>query len=178
VETFPHCVDRALEESGLAPELLELEITENILLGTSPSVTGVLMAVRARGVRLAIDDFGTGYCSLSYIMRFKADRLKIDQSFIRNITYDAGSRAVTTAIIGLASNLQIEVIAEGIETEAQHAELAGLSCQAVQGFLYSQPVPVERLLATIRIIEQSELHLAQVCGDIGGQETGKTSLLC
>jgi diguanylate cyclase (GGDEF)-like protein/PAS domain S-box-containing protein len=165
VETFPHCVDRALEESGLAPELLELEITENILLGTSPSVTGVLMAVRARGVRLAIDDFGTGYCSLSYIMRFKADRLKIDQSFIRNITCDAGSRAVTTAIIGLARNLHIDVIAEGIETVAHQAALLALSCHEVQGFLYSRPVPVEQLATTIRYIDESELHLAGAYGE-------------
>ncbi len=160
MENFPHSVDTALAEAGLAPELLELEITENILLGTSPGVTGVLASVRARGVRLAIDDFGTGYCSLSYIMRFKADRLKIDQSFIRGLTCDAGSRAVTTAIIGLARNLQIEVVAEGIETLAHQQELLALSCHEVQGFLYSRPVPVEQLAATIRSIDQSELHLA------------------
>lgn len=129
-----------LEETGLAPQHLELEITEGALMEFGLDAEAKLAALKRLGVRLAIDDFGTGYSSLAYLKRFSVDRLKIDQSFVRNIPDDRADMAISAAVIGLAKNLNMQVLAEGVETEAQFAYLNGLGCHAAQGFLFSRPV--------------------------------------
>ncbi len=144
-DNLVNVIKESLEESGLDPATLELEITENILVSDSPKPMSVLEQIRALGVRVAIDDFGTGFSSMSYIMRFRVDRLKIDRSFIRNMTVSADSRAVTSAVIALASGLNITVVAEGVETLAHRDLLLSKGCDEAQGNLYSKPVPFHEL---------------------------------
>ena len=114
---FPATVEHALQTSGLKPEQLELEITEHLLMVDSEESLEIMQRVRKLGVRFAIDDFGTGFSNMGYITRFAVDRIKIDRSFVSRCDIDENSRAVTAAIIALAHSLQIEVIAEGVESE-------------------------------------------------------------
>ena len=130
----------ALEDSGLAPDRLELEITESVLLEASQMTLGVLHALRALGVRIALDDFGTGYSSLSYLLKFPFDKVKIDRSFIRDLGRSAGSEAIIDAVIGLAERIGMEVTAEGVETAEQARHLAAKGCH-LQGFLFSAARP-------------------------------------
>src|SRR5258708_6604331 len=137
---FPATVERALQTSGLKPEQLELEITEHLLMVDSEESLEIMQRVRKLGVRFAIDDFGTGFSNMGYITRFAVDRIKIDCSFISRCDVDENSRAVTAAIIALAHSLQIEVIAEGVES-AQHVQmLRQMSCDQAQGYFYSRPL--------------------------------------
>ncbi len=138
-ENLPEIVSDALAESGLAPRHLELEITENILVNDSRKAMRVLDRVRSLGPRIAIDDFGTGFSSMSYILRFNVDRLKIDQSFIRNIMTEPNG-AITRAIISLAKGLKINVVAEGVETAEMSEILLREGCDEAQGYYYSKPV--------------------------------------
>ncbi len=156
-DRLPGVVREILKESGLDPKTLELEITENILVSDSPKAMNVLDEVRALGVRVAIDDFGTGFSSMSYIMRFRVDRLKIDQSFIRNMTTDPDSSAVTTAVIALARGLNIPVVAEGVETAAHRDLLSRQGCDEAQGYFYSKPVAIEEMIGVIRTLESEPL---------------------
>ncbi len=133
----------ALAESGLAPERLELEITEGLLLQNTDAVLRRLVALRALGVRIVLDDFGTGYSSLAYLWRFPIDKLKIDRSFVRDLDGDARAAAIVETIIGLSRVLRIPVTAEGVETEAQIRTLAEIGCDQVQGYLLSRPAPAE-----------------------------------
>jgi diguanylate cyclase (GGDEF)-like protein/PAS domain S-box-containing protein len=153
-ENFPNEVRQALAESDLDPRLLELEITENILVSDSPRALHILEEVRSLGVRIAIDDFGTGFSSISYIMRFRVNRLKIDQSFIRQVTVDPDSDAVTSAVIALGKGLNIAVIAEGVETEAHRDLLLSKGCDEAQGYFYAKPVTIGGLPNVIDVIEQ------------------------
>jgi len=137
---FVDHVAQALSRSGLPSHCLEVEITEHNLIEAQRTGT-VLHALGKLGVRLAIDDFGTGYSSLSYLKSFSVDVLKIDRSFIRDITQDDEDNAITTAIIALAHKLGLEVIAEGVETLEQQAFLLQNHCDSVQGFLFSHPLP-------------------------------------
>ena len=146
-------IEEALAESGLEPALLELEITENILVSDSPKVIRALDHIRNLGVRVSIDDFGTGFSSMSYILRFKVDRIKIDRSFISNINCDLNSGAVAHAIIALAHGLNINVIAEGVETFDVCDILVHKGCDEAQGFYYSRAVSIDQLLGVIRSIE-------------------------
>lgn len=130
----------ALERSGLPPHLLELELTESILLQDVENTLDTVRQLKALGVRLSIDDFGTGYSSLSYLKRFAVDRLKIDRSFVRDVNTDPDSAAIVRAVIQLARSLRLDIIAEGVETEAQLAFLREEGCQGVQGYLLSQPL--------------------------------------
>ncbi len=159
--SLPRTVRQALANAQLDPDCLELEMTENLLISDSPTSDAVLADMRSAGVRVAIDDFGTGFCNMSYIMRFHVHRLKIDQSFVRNMASDRESSAVTAAIIGLARGLNITVLAEGIETAAQHALLHQQGCDEVQGFFYAQPAPLERMASVIRGIEARRLNCEQ-----------------
>ncbi|MFT3855966.1 MAG: bifunctional diguanylate cyclase/phosphodiesterase [Aquabacterium sp.] len=134
-------VDEALAESGLAPERLELEITESALIEDHDGAQATLMALRSRGVRVALDDFGTGYSSLAYLKRFPMDKLKIDGMFVRSLDRDQDAQAVVTAIISLARALRLDTTAEGIETGEQLVMLKALGCDDVQGFLISRPMP-------------------------------------
>ncbi len=137
---FPATVEHALHTSGLKPEQLELEITEHLLMVDSEESLEIMQRVRKLGVRFAIDDFGTGFSNMGYITRFAVDRIKIDRSFISRCDVDENSRAVTAAIIALAHSLQIEVIAEGVESEQQVQMLRQMSCDQAQGYFYSLPL--------------------------------------
>ena len=132
-------VREALEATGLAPACLELELTESSVMTQAGQAAGTLDALRALGTTIAIDDFGTGYSSLAYLKRFPVDRLKIDRSFVRDIPQDTNDVALAKAIIVLAQSLNLEVVAEGVETKAQRELLKALGCQEMQGFLFSAP---------------------------------------
>jgi diguanylate cyclase (GGDEF)-like protein len=138
---LPELVGRVLRESGIRPGQLELEVTESVLMHEVEELTQLLRYLKEIGVRLAIDDFGTGYSSLSYLKRFPLDTLKIDRSFVRDIATSPGDKAITSAIVALARNLGVEVVAEGVETRAQADVLQALGCNVVQGFLYCRPIP-------------------------------------
>jgi diguanylate cyclase (GGDEF)-like protein/PAS domain S-box-containing protein len=142
-------VDNALRESGLPPEALELEITEHVAFDYQDS-TGPLFKLHERGVRLAFDDFGTGYASLSYLTQFPVSRIKIDRSFVGKIADDGEDAAVVRCIIGMAHNLGLEVVAEGVETAAQAALLRNEQCQEAQGFLYAKPLAAQEFEAYLR----------------------------
>jgi diguanylate cyclase (GGDEF)-like protein/PAS domain S-box-containing protein len=137
---FPATVERALYLSGLKAHQLELEITEQLLMVDSEESLEIMQRVRTLGVRFAIDDFGTGFSNMGYITRFAVDRIKIDRSFISRCDTDETSRAVTSAIIALAHSLNIEVIAEGVESENHVRMLTQMSCDQAQGYFYSRPL--------------------------------------
>jgi diguanylate cyclase (GGDEF)-like protein/PAS domain S-box-containing protein len=142
-------IQEKLGTCGLKPEDLELEITEGVMLSDSPVVTSFFDAMDHLGVKLAIDDFGTGYSSLSYLKKLPVSRLKIDQSFIRDIGIDDNDDAVIKSIIGLAHQFKMKVIAEGLETEAQLDFLRAHGCDEGQGYLISKPIPPEALEALV-----------------------------
>jgi diguanylate cyclase (GGDEF)-like protein len=133
-------VAEALKQSGLPPHMLELELTESILVQDVEVAIKTLRSLKEMGVKLSIDDFGTGYSSLSYLKRLAVNKLKIDQSFVRELAIDADSAAIVKAIIQLGHTLQLTVIAEGVETDAQFAFLRNYGCDEVQGYLFSRPV--------------------------------------
>jgi diguanylate cyclase (GGDEF)-like protein/PAS domain S-box-containing protein len=134
-----------LKETGLPPHLLELELTESMMMADVENAAQILHSLKKIGVHLSIDDFGTGYSSLAYLKRFPIDLLKIDQSFVRDITVDADDAAIATSIISLAHSLRLEVIAEGVETEAQLAYLRRHGCDYMQGYYFSRPIPAEEI---------------------------------
>jgi EAL domain-containing protein (putative c-di-GMP-specific phosphodiesterase class I) len=134
-----------LRETGLAPQFLELEITENILIDGIDSTMESMHALRAAGVRLAVDDFGTGYSSLSYLKHFPIDKLKIDQSFVRDLHVDANDAAIIRAILILAKSLNLKVVAEGVETDDQLRFLHTQGCDEYQGFFLTRPMPARDL---------------------------------
>lgn len=133
-------VQRILRETDLDGHLLELEITESLLIQNTELIVQMLYKIKAMGVQISIDDFGTGYSSLSYLKRFPVDRLKIDQSFIRDLTWDSDNAEIATAIISMGHSLRLKVIAEGVETEEQKQFLFERRCDEMQGFLLSRPL--------------------------------------
>jgi len=133
----------ALQTSGLPAHLLELELTESILLQDVDSTIATLQGLKTLGVKLSIDDFGTGYSSLSYLKRLAVDKLKIDQSFVRDMLTDADGASIVKAIVQLGHNLQLTVIAEGVETEAQRQALTEVGCDEAQGYLFGRPAPAD-----------------------------------
>src|SRR5262249_52912439 len=136
-------VENALAASGLPPGLLELEITESIAMQNFDLTVPLLTEFVGMGISISIDDFGTGYSSLSYLKRLPIHRLKIDQSFVAGIGREPRDTAIVRAIIGMAHNLGLGVVAEGVETEAQAALLRELNCDEIQGFVFSQALPAE-----------------------------------
>jgi len=134
-----------LKESGLDPGLLELELTEGVLMAHTEKTVKTLQALKGMGVRLAIDDFGTGFSSLSYLKRFPLDVLKIDRTFIKDIITDPDDAAITVATIEMARTLKLQVIAEGVETQPQLDFLTRNGCDLYQGYLFSRPVPPEEI---------------------------------
>ncbi|HUP97300.1 MAG TPA: EAL domain-containing protein [Usitatibacter sp.] len=143
-------VEQALAHSGLEPRYLELEITESISMGNPSQSVPLMHRLKATGVALSIDDFGTGFSNLSYLRRYPVDRLKIDLSFVREIVTDPGSLAISEAIITMSHNLQMQVVAEGVESEAQ-LELLGLrGCDSIQGYYFSPPLAREDLAELLR----------------------------
>jgi diguanylate cyclase (GGDEF)-like protein len=134
-------IKSALEISGLKPRRLELEVTESLLLANSEATLQTLHALRKLGVRISMDDFGTGYSSLSYLRSFPFDKIKIDQSFVKDLSAKEDSRAIVSAVIGLGRSLGMSTTAEGVETEAQLDLVRQQGCTEVQGFLFSPPLP-------------------------------------
>jgi EAL domain-containing protein (putative c-di-GMP-specific phosphodiesterase class I) len=147
---FAENVRNVLAETGLAPNLLELEITESTLMENAEDTLHVLHSLHNLGVRLSIDDFGTGYSSLSYLKRFPVDIIKIDRSFVRDVPQDADDAAIVTAIIALAHSLRLEVVAEGVETLAQLHFLQARRCDLFQGYHLSPAVPADLLEKLVR----------------------------
>ncbi|MHC9086434.1 putative bifunctional diguanylate cyclase/phosphodiesterase [Luteimonas sp. RIT-PG2_3] len=141
-EDFLHEVDAALRGSGLPPECLELELTETIALRDDDVAAATLQALRQRGVRAAYDDFGTGYASLSMLHHLAVDRVKIDHSFVRDVMDDRGDAAIVRSILLIAHNFDMQVTAEGVESVQQADFLRSLGCNEVQGYLYSEALPV------------------------------------
>ena len=140
-KSFLEMVHNALLESGLRPEFLELEITEGVLAKDINHTQYILSSLREQGIRIAIDDFGTGYSSLAYLKRFPIDVLKIDQSFVREMLLNESDIAIIEAIVKLAQALNLQLVAEGVETQEQAMCLRSLDCQTLQGYLFSRPVP-------------------------------------
>jgi diguanylate cyclase (GGDEF)-like protein/PAS domain S-box-containing protein len=130
-----------LEQTGLAPEALDLELTESLVMDNAEEFIAKLRALKALGVQLSVDDFGTGYSSLSYLKQFPVDRLKLDKSFVRHVVTDKGDAAIAQAVIRLGQILELAVTAEGVETEEQLAFLRRYGCDEAQGYLFSPPLP-------------------------------------
>ena len=151
---FVGTVTRAMRAANVSDGQLELELTESIVMDDVEHVAARLGELRKLGVAVSIDDFGTGYSSLAYLQRLPVDVLKIDRSFVRPLDMGGaearGAHALATAIATLARGLGLEVLAEGVETEAQFEALAGLGCDAIQGFLLGKPVPAAELEAVAR----------------------------
>uniref|UniRef100_UPI001C3080E7 EAL domain-containing protein n=1 Tax=Achromobacter sp. GbtcB20 TaxID=2824765 RepID=UPI001C3080E7 len=140
-ENLSQFVLSALDDTGLDPKLLELELTEGTLMDDAKATMATLERLRGIGVYLSIDDFGTGYSSLAYLKRFPVDVLKIDRSFVHDIETDAGSAAMVAAIVSLSHDLGMRVIAEGVETAPQREFLRERGCDEIQGYLFSRPLP-------------------------------------
>ncbi len=143
--TVAESVSRALGNSCLIPELLELEITESVVMQNAETTVEMLKELKRMKLKLAVDDFGTGYSSLSYLKRFPIDTLKIDQSFVRDVTTDADDASLVKAIIAMGHALQLNVIAEGVETPEQLAFLRQHGCDGMQGYSFSRPLPAEEI---------------------------------
>lgn len=141
---FPDLVARILRETRLPPSALELELTESLLMKNEENAIHILAALKELGIQLAIDDFGTGYSSLSRLRHFPIDRIKIDQSFIRTVTTNKDDKAIASAIISMADNLNLKVLAEGVETDSQFDFLRNKTCDEVQGFFVSKPLTIEQ----------------------------------
>lgn len=155
-EKLAEFVARMLEETGLEPKYLELEIIESLVMHDVERAVVILNELKALGVHLSIDDFGTGYSSLSYLKRFPFDKLKIDQSFVRDITSDPDNAAIVRAIIAMGHSLNLRLIAEGIETAGELSYLRSLACDDMQGYYFSRPVPApvfEQMLREDRRLE-------------------------
>ena len=140
-ENFVDRFNRALEDSGLDPAAIKLEITENTLMQDMEVIVPKLKYLRKRGVRIAIDDFGTGYSSLSYLQQFPINTLKIDRSFVHDIREDESDASIVNAIVAMARGLNLDLIAEGVENRTQLQYLARHGCSEVQGYIFSRPVP-------------------------------------
>ncbi len=152
-----------LEETGLAPQYLELELTESTIMRNAEEAVTMLSELHALGIGLAIDDFGTGYSSLSYLKRFPVDRLKIDRSFVSDIGASSDDETITSAIIALAHSLQLQVIAEGVETAAQLDFLRERACNEMQGYFFSRPVPHDAIPA---LLQRPQAHRASEAGTV------------
>ncbi|MCY1665452.1 two-component system response regulator [Rhizobium sp. SL86] len=149
---------KALDATGLDPKCLDLEITENIVMEKTESVISVLRQLSDLGVGISIDDFGTGYSSLNYIKQFPIDRIKIDQTFVRNMVTDPSDHTIVRTVAHLGHSLGLTVVAEGVETEAQAKLLMADGCDVMQGYLYGRPMPAQDLIALVRsgpVLEKS-----------------------
>lgn len=158
---FSELVGRVLRETGLAAQYLELELTETLLLANADVTLSVLKELRSMGLTLAIDDFGTGYSSFSYLRQFKVNKFKIDSSFIRDVATNPNDAAITAAIISMAKSLNLKVIAEGVETDAQVSFLRAHQCDELQGYYFSKPLTVDKVADKLRSTLLRELSANQ-----------------
>ena len=142
-ETLALKVASALAESGLDPRRLELEITEAVLIADDDAALVTLGQLRALGVHIALDDFGTGYSSLQYLQRFPFDKIKIDRSFVKEVTRNSGSASIIRAVVSIAADRNMITTAEGVETDQQRDTVQMLGCTQMQGYLFSRPVPAQ-----------------------------------
>jgi len=147
---FVQTIQQALADTGARAEMLELELTERMLMDDLGAVRDTLTRLRALGVRLAVDDFGTGYTSLKHLKELPLDRLKIDRCFVQDLPDDAGSAAIAAAIVQVGRGLGLQVLAEGVETAAQRDHLLALGCEAQQGLLDCAPMPAAQLEEWLR----------------------------
>jgi diguanylate cyclase (GGDEF)-like protein/PAS domain S-box-containing protein len=150
-EDFCELIRSVLQETGLAPEYLELELTESLLLSSADVTFSVLQKLKAMGLKLAIDDFGTGYSSFSYLRQFRVSKIKIDRSFVRDVAVNPDDAAITAAIISMARSLNLKVIAEGVENEAQMSFLRAHECDEIQGYYFSKPLAVDQVADKLRL---------------------------
>jgi len=151
-EGFRELIQRVLRDTGLAAEYLQLELTESLLLSNVDLTFPVLQHLKEMGIELVIDDFGTGYSSLSYLRQFPVNKLKIDRSFVKHLRVNPDDAAITAAIISLAKNLNLRVVAEGVESEEQMSFLRQHYCDEIQGYYFSRPLPADeaaRRLGTV-----------------------------
>ncbi len=163
--SFCEFIRKVLHEAGIAPKYLELELTESLLLANADVTLSVLKELKSMGVTLAIDDFGTGYSSFCYLRQFRVSKLKIDRSFIRDVAVKPDDAAITTAIISMAKSLNLKVIAEGVENEAQMSFLRAHQCDEIQGYYFSKPLAVDKVADKLRG-DTPELHArAQAVGE-------------
>jgi len=147
---FLSSVATILKETGMAPNRLEFEITESVLMHDVEASMKALVGLKVMGIRLAVDDFGTGYSSLNYLRRFPIDTLKVDQSFVRDVTIDINDASIVSAVIGLGRALGKRVIAEGVETREQLAFLKDHHCDEGQGFYFSHPLSAPDFCSLLR----------------------------
>ena len=140
---FPDRVAAVLGDTGLAPEFLELEITESVIMHSAEAAIATVRRLKSSGVKMSIDDFGTGYSSLSYLKQFPIDRLKLDQSFVRGLPGNPDDLAISSAVLAMAKALNLKVIAEGVETQAQMDLLFSRHCDELQGYYFSRPLPAD-----------------------------------
>jgi EAL domain-containing protein (putative c-di-GMP-specific phosphodiesterase class I) len=143
-------IGAALKDSGMGPNLLELEITESMLMFNPERVSATLTRIKDMGVRLAIDDFGTGYSSLARIKHFPIDTLKVDRSFIRNLLQDTDKKEITEAIIAMGKILSLTVVAEGVETQEQMDFLQAHACNEMSGYFFSRPAAPDQFADLLR----------------------------
>ena len=155
---FLQVLEHALQLSQLPPELLKIEITEGVIINGADRTIEILKAVRTLGVQVAIDDFGTGYSSLSYLRRLPINQIKLDRSFIEELTLDGQDAAIVQSIIHLAHQLDLEVVAEGVETLSQASLLYQQGCDLLQGFFYAKPAPLTELKSVYLAMENSKLN--------------------
>jgi diguanylate cyclase (GGDEF)-like protein/PAS domain S-box-containing protein len=161
---FCELIRRVLHETGLAPQYLELELTESLLLANANLMLSVVQELKAIGVTLAIDDFGTGYSSFSYLRQFRVSKLKIDREFIRDVAVNPDDAAIASAIISMAKSLHLKVIAEGVEDEAQMSFLRAHQCDEIQGYYFSKPLAVDKVADKLRPHSPEPQARAQASG--------------
>ncbi|MBL8522224.1 MAG: EAL domain-containing protein [Betaproteobacteria bacterium] len=154
-KSFADFVRNLLDETGADPRLIEMEITERVLVGGNEDAIRALRQIDALGIQLAIDDFGTGYSGLSYLKQFPIDTVKIDQSFVRDLTTDADDEAIVRAIIAMSKSLKLSVVAEGVEHAEQMDRLRELGCDLLQGYYFSRPVPLDEADRLLQRQQQS-----------------------
>ena len=166
-EGFSELIRQVLFETGLAPQYLELEVTESLLLSSADVTLSVLQELKAMGLTLAIDDFGTGYSNFGCLKQFRVSKLKIDRVFVRDVALNPDDAAITTAIISMAKSLNLKVIAEGVEDEAQMSFLRAHHCDEIQGYYFSKPLVADEVADKLRA-EHSEAR-------VKSQASGKQS---
>ncbi|MEW6563851.1 MAG: EAL domain-containing protein, partial [Pseudomonadota bacterium] len=156
---FVDSVLAAIRQAGINPTRLKLEITESAVLNDLDKAVAKLARLREEGIHISLDDFGTGYSSLSYLKRLPVDQIKIDRSFVRDLESDPNDAILASAIVSLARNFSLHVIAEGVENEVQYRKLNAFGCQAYQGYLFGKPLPLAQFEAALAG-RQTSMHSA------------------